>query len=558
MMSSLKRKLPQEGTGKAGESLLELLSSSCPTDSGGGKNSILDSVTPGENTRREERIEALLAYLCEINSRVSAYIQGSNNIHIPIQKAHLVISNSVDELKNLWEDHRRTDDEPRLPAPLIPVSEQAAQANSVPENSRPVVVESNTVKRAVEIGPDLSSDRKPSTSTASSESVKSTASREKENTAGGKTGSGVKPRPEPVTTVVTRSKGKREVGKGGPKKPPEPTHTQYGERVTDEGGIPRRVGKGEASVSTMPAASEEASCSRSLEVPKPETSSTQPHSWVEVVKRKSKAKDRRKEKGSGAGESSSSSSRKRSKSTKRTTKPTREALLIRADPREYPGIVRKVSREVPDVRTKISSTRRVADGDRLLLELVGRGATAEAVETEIRNLLGEAEVTRLVPRITYVVDNLDEGVEAGDVAEALRRRLCLAKAADVKVLSLKPAFRTSQRCVVQVPLTERAEALAGADDLRVGLNRCRVKERQRPSCCFKCWRPGHASKGCRSSKDRSNLCLKCGGEGHKASLCKEKARCVLCTEDGVAPARAKHRCGSAVCLAYKAKTRPKR
>lgn len=62
--------------------------------------------------------------------------------------------------------------------------------------------------------------------------------------------------------------------------------------------------------------------------------------------------------------------------------------------------------------------------------------------------------------------------------------------------------------------------------------------------CFKCLRVDILR--CNSEVDRSNLCYYCGQNGHKVTACKEKAKCVLCEEEGKA---CNHRLGGSRCLA---------
>ncbi|CAB0041970.1 unnamed protein product [Trichogramma brassicae] len=85
------------------------------------------------------------------------------------------------------------------------------------------------------------------------------------------------------------------------------------------------------------------------------------------------------------------------------------------------------------------------------------------------------------------------------------------------VLEVSPAFRTS------VGLTS---------GLYIGWQRCRIKDFQHISRCFKCQEPGHIAKYCRATTD---TCGRCSEEGHATKECTSetrKKRCAPCARAG--------------------------
>jgi hypothetical protein len=556
MMSSLKRKIPQEGTGSAGESLMELCSV-CPEDSGGGKNSIGEPLI-GRSTEDGRSLDSKSS-VCTI---VGSQNFRNDRERIGCKEWHVLYDTQMQKVEEAAEI-------------LIDVRE------TVKGSAKPKVAASNLLRARLRGLKDLW-DARPNPSSwfyfenrcgcdqALTTNKVDTGllgiSRTKEN------------RPEATETIISAKKG----GKGGKSTKPKASQGNEGKvegnnvvpktqtreimsetaRNTKDGGrlsVPKpskmvtRSQKRQENVGTVAPShlieknrEETARNPEAKTEPEPASKATNVPQWTEVVKRKgTKAVDSREVKSRLATESSRKTPRKRLK------KMFKEAILIRADPQGYPGIVRRVTKELPNAREKISSVKRVSGGTVLLFELEVRGAEADSVMTEIQNLAGEVKITKSAPKLTYIVDHLDEGVEEKELVMALREKLGLAEAEDVKVLSLRPSYGLTRRCVVQVPRSERAAALEKFDNFRVGLNRCRVRQRRRPNWCSRCWKPGHSSKDCKSLEDRSNLCLNCGSGGHKAVLCVRPANCVLCTADGLSPAKAKHRCASASCLAFK-------
>lgn len=98
-----------------------------------------------------------------------------------------------------------------------------------------------------------------------------------------------------------------------------------------------------------------------------------------------------------------------------------------------------------------------------------------------------------------------------------------------------------------------AEANALDEKKRIKIGWASVKINLLPARqmqCFKCLRVGHTKARCNSEVDRSNLCYNCGQNGHKVTACREKAKCVLCEEEGKA---CNHRLEGPRCLAAPSK-----
>jgi len=90
-----------------------------------------------------------------------------------------------------------------------------------------------------------------------------------------------------------------------------------------------------------------------------------------------------------------------------------------------------------------------------------------------------------------------------------------------------------------------AVMVADKKRIQIGWSSDRVELlKARPIQCHRCWQMGHVRERCRSNKDYSGCCFRWGIAGHTAPVCKNRVRCLLCLDLGMA---GDHRMGSARC-----------
>ncbi|XP_077302320.1 uncharacterized protein LOC143922839 [Arctopsyche grandis] len=158
-----------------------------------------------------------------------------------------------------------------------------------------------------------------------------------------------------------------------------------------------------------------------------------------------------------------------------------------------------------------------------------------------------ADVRRSLPTRQCFIRDLYEGLESRDVEDALVRAFGTNFREQVRVQRLRPASGGTLTCTVTLPCTTETDALLKEGRVRVGLVRCRVREKVDLQQCYRCRAFGHIAAGC-MGEDRSSLCNYCGKTGHKAVECSDSPHCALCAKMGQS---ATHRLGSARCEAFR-------
>lgn len=211
--------------------------------------------------------------------------------------------------------------------------------------------------------------------------------------------------------------------------------------------------------------------------------------------------------------------------------------------KQDPGLV--------ELGSSVNKIRKTAAGDLILtLNRVNAEQTSQ-FRSRMEEVLGqEATVKSRVHELEFEIRDLDEGVTREDIRVALSQRV-----GDVSemvtidsIKSLRLAYGDTQTAVVRLPADIARKAME-VNTIRVGWVVCRIRERVRPTRCFKCWLYGHLARDCKGNADRSNHCIKCGQIGHKANACPNNASCLLCLERDVS-SNSGHVAGSSKCPAY--------
>ncbi|XP_066152082.1 uncharacterized protein [Euwallacea fornicatus] len=177
---------------------------------------------------------------------------------------------------------------------------------------------------------------------------------------------------------------------------------------------------------------------------------------------------------------------------------------------------------------EIGTVRETKRGEVLLT--VPKGGNVGAVRDALTKELGGECVRggggRPVAFQVFGLDGVTTGEEVmGAVATAAgveRRRL--------RLLRLTPSYGSCQTATLLAEW-ETAAAVRRLAELRVGISRCRIRERLETGRCFRCWGQGHRAGECKG-KDRSQLCARCAKDGHKAAQCREERFCPLCDKVG--------------------------
>jgi hypothetical protein len=235
-----------------------------------------------------------------------------------------------------------------------------------------------------------------------------------------------------------------------------------------------------------------------------------------------------------------------------------EAIVVARDapnkslPTSFADVLRRVHIAAKSTDVDVKSIKRTQKGE-LVFRLKRGGEGADKLHALVTEAAGPgAVIRRVTPSLVVMISDLDEGIISKDVTNAVNREINEERSGQVQVLNLRPAHSGTQMCVVRIPHTTKSRALLKEGRIKIGLVRCRVRERVELLRCFRCMAFGHAAARCKEP-DRSRMCRGCGQNGHKAATCTNKPRCVLCVQrGGSSVAAAAHVCGSSQCKAFKA------
>ena len=219
----------------------------------------------------------------------------------------------------------------------------------------------------------------------------------------------------------------------------------------------------------------------------------------------------------------------------------------------YASVVRRIT-EAAKTRCPLAdvhSIKRTYKGN-LVIRLGKSGEGADELQAIATEVAGpNATIRRETPGRIVMIRDLDEGATKEDVVAAMQTFLGEEKPERIEVVNLRPAHSGTQVCVVKIPHTCKSDALLTEGRIKIGLIRCRLRERIETLRCYRCMAFGHTATKC-TGPDRTKICRQCGLAGHQIADCKNAPRCFLCAQKSNKNAAAvAHVSGSSRCPAFK-------
>lgn len=241
--------------------------------------------------------------------------------------------------------------------------------------------------------------------------------------------------------------------------------------------------------------------------------------------------------------------KKKEQPNKGRIKPTREtgeAVVIKADPKTYADVIRKMKCSVDpnEIGVEITSMRRTRAGE-LLVKLKRGEGQAVKLKDALTSSLGEDIAIRSVVRNqTIDIRDMDESTDEQELKHALMSALGVQKDTVFEILNIREAYGNTRQALVRLPETLSAR-LVNERRIKVGWVRCRIRLKAKSDICFRCLDRGHRARECKG-EDRTKLCRRCCHPGHLAKECQKQLRCILCQEAGLQ--NTDHLIGSTLCL----------
>lgn len=168
------------------------------------------------------------------------------------------------------------------------------------------------------------------------------------------------------------------------------------------------------------------------------------------------------------------------------------------------------------------------DDDALTIRLKGNEGKATAFLKAVNKAAGlTASMRRQMDAID--VRDLELDTTKADIIASLRKEVPEAAIEDFSVTSVRASYSGTNRATVMVASRWAAQILERRS-VRIGWVSCRVRRKDVPTHCFKCWAGDHMASSCRGP-DRRQACFKCGKPGHLMAKCTENKWCPICETD---------------------------
>ncbi|XP_066157769.1 uncharacterized protein [Euwallacea fornicatus] len=211
-------------------------------------------------------------------------------------------------------------------------------------------------------------------------------------------------------------------------------------------------------------------------------------------------------------------------------------FVTRARGDTYSETLKKVRQLVAQSQTKveIGSIRETRRGEVLLTLPKGGENSGEEIRSILSKGLGIERVRAGVGSrpVIFQVTGLDAVATGEEVVGAVAAAASL-EPNRIKLLGIRASFGRCQTATIRIVDGEgmAANRVRLVSEVKIGINKCRIREKKDPGRCFRCWGVGHKARECKGV-DRSRLCTRCAKEGHKARECNSSRFCPLCNTEG--------------------------
>ncbi|XP_039969203.1 uncharacterized protein LOC120781136 [Bactrocera tryoni] len=228
-----------------------------------------------------------------------------------------------------------------------------------------------------------------------------------------------------------------------------------------------------------------------------------------------------------------------------------EAVIIKpAEGNSYAEVLKNIRSKVDlkEAEVKIKGIRKTRAGA-LLLELEKGQSTKTSFCEALKSTLKEtATVADLKTKVTIEIRDLDSLTTKEEVAGAVKEAL-QDPTEGLAINITAPNTREQVRAYLTLD-QDRADALMRQARIKIGWVSCRLRLKETPKRCFRCFGPGHLTWDCKGPDRRGQgVCIKCGQPGHKLKDCEKLPSCCLCKE--AKHEKIDHIPGSAKCTVYR-------
>lgn len=212
-----------------------------------------------------------------------------------------------------------------------------------------------------------------------------------------------------------------------------------------------------------------------------------------------------------------------------TTRRTDDVVVVRVEGKTFAEVLREVKSGPNPEGCHITGIQKGKDEDLQIRLKHNASSKVNVLRTMILGKIPNAKVVSRTREAILHVQDIDEDTSAQDVQNSVAEAAGITTE-DVRVTSLRPAYRSTQKATVRV--SERAaKKLMEKGHVQIGWISCRIQIREKDERCYRCWRAGHKASAC-DGPDRSGLCYRCGKDGHKQRECTGTQHCVECDRSG--------------------------